>query len=151
MTSIQTVYDAFLAKMLEDEWGTWDEEEVNADLRMFLNAAISRFKFPRVDLTIVPANDGSNDLGEDAFADTLSQIEIEILASYMKVEWVNRSILTWENIKPLYEERDFSQANLLDKLNQLLNAEKLNALNLERIYYRSRDTKPFDYTALAGD
>jgi hypothetical protein len=30
------------------------------------------------------------------------------LATYMKCEWLNRTILTWENVKPLYEERDFS-------------------------------------------
>ena len=51
----------------------------------------------------------------------------------MKCEWLNRTILTWENVKPLYEERDFSQANLLDKFNQMLEAEKYNALKLERI------------------
>jgi hypothetical protein len=28
MTSYQTVYDAFLAKILDDEWGFWTEEEV---------------------------------------------------------------------------------------------------------------------------
>jgi hypothetical protein len=41
----------------------------------------------------------------------------------MKVEWLNRCIMTWENVKPLYVERDFSQANLLDKLNAMLKSE----------------------------
>jgi hypothetical protein len=67
----------------------------------------------------------------------------------MKCEWLNRTILTWENVKPLYEERDFSQANLLDKFNQMLEAEKKNAEKLERIYYRSRKGKPFNYEKLA--
>ncbi|MDT3386818.1 MAG: hypothetical protein LIR46_03490, partial [Bacteroidota bacterium] len=64
----------------------------------------------------------------------------------MKCEWLNRTILTWENVKPLYEERDFSQANLLAKFNETLNNEKYNALKLERVYYRSINKKPFDYT-----
>ena len=68
----------------------------------------------------------------------------------MKVEWVNRCIITWENIKPLYEERDFSQANLLDKLGDTLERETKNAERLESKYYRSRDKRPFDYTKLAG-
>jgi hypothetical protein len=38
----------------------------------------------------------------------------------MKCEWLNRTILTWENVKPLYEEKDFSQANLIDKFTQML-------------------------------
>jgi len=64
----------------------------------------------------------------------------------MKCEWLNRTILTWENVKPLYEERDFSQANLLDKFNQMLAAEKKNAARLEAVYYRSINRKPFKYS-----
>ena len=67
----------------------------------------------------------------------------------MKCEWLNRNILTWENIKPLYEERDFSQANLLAKFQSMLEAEKYNALKLERVYYRSRKGKSFNYSQLA--
>ena len=58
-----------------------------------------------------------DETGEENFADDLNNEEIQILATYMKCEWLNRTILTWENVKPLYEERDFSQANLLDKFN----------------------------------
>jgi hypothetical protein len=59
--------------------------------------------------------------------------------------------MTWENVKPLYVERDFSQANLLDKLNNMLKTEKANALETEAIYYRSRKGKPFDFSKLAGN
>lgn len=142
MTPVQDVYDAFLAKMLEDEWLNWTEEEVQADWRALLNAAIPYFKFPRVDLTI-------ND--EGFFNGDLTNVEIQILSTYMKCEWLNRTILTWENIKPLYVERDFSQANLIDKLKGLLEREEKKASNLERIYYRSRSGQPFDYTKLAGE
>ena len=69
----------------------------------------------------------------------------------MKCEWLNRVLLTWENVKPLYVERDFSQANLIDKYTKLLKEERANAKNLERLYYRSRKRKPFDYTKLAGE
>ena len=68
----------------------------------------------------------------------------------MKCEWLNRTILTWENVKPLYIERDFSQANLLDKFNQMLAAERKNAEKLEAKYYRSIKKKSFDYTQLAS-
>ena len=68
----------------------------------------------------------------------------------MKCEWLNRCIMTWENVKPLYEERDFSQANLLDKLESALETERKQAEKRESIYYRSRNGKPFDYSKLAG-
>jgi hypothetical protein len=69
----------------------------------------------------------------------------------MKCEWLNRCILTWENVKPLYVERDFSQANLLDKLSAMLKAERDNAEKMESIYYRSRKGKPFNFSKLAGN
>lgn len=141
MTPYEKIYDAFLAKILEDEWGFWTEEELTQDLRALLEAAIPWFKFPRVSL----------DRGDDGFNEDLSNEEIQILATYMKCEWLNRTILTWENIKPLYEERDFSQANLLAKFKDMLEAEKYNALKLERVYYRSRKGKSFRYRRLAGD
>lgn len=141
MTPYQKVYDAFLVKMLEDEWVNWTEEEVSQDLKGILEGAISWFKFPRTPL----------DRDDNGFINDLGNEEIQILACYMKCEWLNRTILTWENVKPLYEERDFSQANLLDKFNQLLEAEKYNALKLERIYYRSIKGKPFKYSNLAGN
>ena len=103
--------------------------------------AIPQFKFPRVSLEI-------ND--EGLFEDDLNNEEIQILATYMKCEWLNRTIMTWENVKPLYEERDFSQANLLDKFNQMLTAELKNAERLEAKYYRSIKRQPYDYTRLAS-
>ena len=142
MASVYDVYDAFLPKMLEDEWLNWTDDEREYDWRSVLDAAIPFFKFPRVSLEI----DG------DEFVDeNVSNEEIQILATYMKCEWLNRTILTWENVKPLYVERDFSQANLIDKLKQLLEREEYKALKLERIYYRSRNKKPFEYSKLAGN
>ena len=142
MTPIQAVYDAFLAKLLEDEWLNWDEEEIKADWKELLAGAIPFFKFPRVSLEID---------GEYFKDENITNDEIQILANYMKCEWLNRTILTWENVKPLYEERDFSQANLLDKFKELLEREEYKALKLERIYYRSIKGKPFDYSRLAGE
>ena len=140
MTPYEVVYDAFLVKVLEDEWAYWTEEEVKADLRGLLESVIPWFKFPRVSL----------DRGDDGFINELSNEEVQILATYMKCEWLNRTILTWENVKPLYEERDFSQANLLSKLYNALESERYNALKLERVYYRSRKGKPFNFSQLAG-
>jgi hypothetical protein len=46
-------------------------------------------------------------------------------------------------------ERDFSHANLLDKLQKTLESEKSKAQELESIYYRSRKGRPFDFSKLA--
>lgn len=148
MTNIQEVHDAFLARILDDEWVDWQIEEAREDWRQILLAAIPWFKFPRVDLTIVQLEDSVEN--KEYFVGDLNSTEISILANYMKCEWLNRCIMTWENIKPLYEERDFSEANLLDKLNKTLVYERNNALKQESIYYRSINGTPFDYSKLAS-
>lgn len=141
MTSLEVIYDAFLAKILEDEWEEWDvQSDVEADWRALLEGALPWFKFPRVDLTIE----------DDEFVGDLTNEEVQIIACRMKCEWLNRNILTWENIKTEYEERDFSQANLIDKLTGLLEREEKKAADLERVYYRSIKGSPFKYRKLAG-
>ena len=139
MTPYTKVYEAFLARILEDEWENWLIEEAMADWEQILHMAIPHFKFPRVSLEEIDGGFGG-DLGVE---------EIQILANFMKVEWLNRCIMTWENVKPLYVERDFSQANLLDKLNAMLASERANAEKMESIYYRSRKGRPFDFSKLA--
>ena len=141
MTPYFKVYEAFLARILEDEWQDWLIEEAEADWRQILEAALPWFKFPRVSL----------EHDENGFVDDLSKQEIQIIANYMKCEWLNRCLLTWENVKPLYQERDFSQANLIDKLDEAIKQERANALAMESIYYRSRDGKPFNYSSMAGN
>ena len=140
MTPFVKVYEAFLARILEDEWQQWMMEEAEQDWRQIMENAISWFKFPRVSL----------ERDEDGFMEDLTSAEIQIIADFMKCEWLNRCIMTWENVKPLYEERDFSQANLLDKLGNSLEQEQKKAEKRESIYYRSRNGKPFDYSKLAG-
>lgn len=145
MTNLQVVYDAFLGKMLDDEWANWYEEDIQEDWKSLLLAALPWFKFPRTSLDIIVDDED----GAEKFEADLNNEEIQIIATYMKCEWLNRTILTWENVKPLYEERDFSQANLLSKFNDMLAAEKKNAARLEAVYYRSINRRPFDYTQLA--
>lgn len=140
MTPFSAVYNAFLSRILEDEWQQWMIEEAQQDWRQILENAVTWFKFPRVSL----------ERDDEGFLNKLGTEEIQVIADYMKCEWLNRCILTWENVKPLYEERDFSQANLLDKLNSTLKQERSNALAREAIYYRSQKGKPFDFSKLAG-
>lgn len=140
MTPFSKIYEAFLSRILEDEWEQWMREEAEQDWQQIMENAITLFKFPRVSL----------EHDENGFKDNLTQAEIQVIADFMKCEWLNRCIMTWENVKPLYEERDFSQANLLDKLESSLEAERVRAEKRESIYYRSRNGKPFDFSRLAG-
>lgn len=140
MTPYTDIYGPFMGKMLEDEWALWDEAEVLEDQRSLLESAIVWVKFPRQELT-------RDDTG---FMETLDTDTIQLIATYMKCEWLDRAVLTWENIKPMYAEKDFSQANLLGRLSDLLDREEKKAAKLQSIYCRMINGKPFDYSRLAG-
>ena len=110
-TPLQDVYDAFLSKIEADDWMLTEEENVvTEDWRMLLNAAIMQFRYPRVSLDY--------DKESAVFTEDLGNDEIQILSNLMKLEWIRRCISTWDNIRQLYSDKDFSQANFLDKLNK---------------------------------
>jgi hypothetical protein len=155
MTSYDVVYSAFLSKITGDDWEFEYREDINQmlptendleDLRQILENALPYFKFPRTSLA-------RNDEG---FENDLSPEEISIISEYMKVEWLDRTIHTWENVKVMYDERDWSPANLLKQFISLLERSEQKALKLERLYSRSitdKDgmRKPFDFSQLAGE
>ena len=153
-TSPVEVYDAFLARITADEW-TLEEELaiVERDWQELLKMAIFRFKYPRADLELVELNDTTDpgQLQRYEFVGNLTNDEIQLLALYMKHEWVKRCIASWENIRQLYADNDFSQANHLDKLNKLEAAVSDEIHNAEGIYDRSRNKSPADlFKKLAG-
>ena len=156
-TPFLKVYDAFLARITADEW-TLEEELaiVERDWQELLKIAIFRFKYPRVSLDIEQIDIDENELDSHKlmtyqFVDNLTNDEIQLLALYMKHEWVKRCIASWENIRQLYADKDFSQANHLDKLNKLETAIQLEVHKAEGIYDRSRMKRPTElFKKLAG-
>ena len=134
-TPLQKVYDAFLAKLEEDEWMlAEDVNVVEDDWRQMLDAAIFRVRYPHVSLDY--------DAETGIFIDTLGNDEIQLLANLMKSEWINRTIAVWDNLRQLYSDKDFSQANFLDKLNKTgAQVENTCRLMLDR-YGRAVHYKP---------
>ena len=105
-TPLLKVYDAFLARITADEW-TLEEELaiVERDWQELLRMAIFRFKYPRVNLEIEEVHK----LPEDSDPHLLhiyqfTNDEIQLLALYMKHEWIKRCIASWENIRQLYAD-----------------------------------------------
>lgn len=150
-TPFLSVYNAFLARITADEW-TLEEELaiVERDWQELLSMAIFRFKYPRVSLEVEESVD-EDDVKTKQFVGDLTNDEIQLLALYMKHEWVKRCIASWENIRQLYADKDFSQANHLDKLNKLEAAVALEVHKAEGIYDRARSKRPADlFKRLAG-
>ncbi len=155
-TPFLKVYEAFLARITADEW-TLEEDIaiVERDWQQLLDIAIFRFKYPRNSLKKLEfdpdPNCDCNPLISCAFEGDLDQDEIQLLALYMKHEWIKRCIASWENIRQLYADKNFSQANHLDKLNKLEAAVAEEIHKAEGIYDRSRNKRPAGiFKKLAG-
>lgn len=154
-TPFLKVYDAFLARITADEW-TLEEELaiVERDWQELLKMAIARFKYPRVSLDFEEVTDTAECTPQFKiyqFTDDLTNDEIQLLALYMKHEWIKRCVASWEHIGQLYTSKDFSAANHLDKLNDL-EANVLREVNEQQdIYDRSRGKAPAEiFRKLAG-
>lgn len=150
-TSCLKVYEAFLSRITADEW-TLEEEMsiVERDWQELLRMAIYRFKYPRVNLEIEEVPNGEDPI-QYQFKNDITDDEIQLLAIYMKHEWIKRCIASWENIRQLYADSDFSQANHLDKLIKLESSVELEARRALGIYDRSREKRPAElFKKLAG-
>ena len=156
-TPFLKVYDAFLARITADEW-TLEEELaiVERDWQELLKMAISRFKYPRVSLEIEEVNAAdNNDDGPQLkiyqFVNNLGNDEIQMLAVYMKHEWVKRCVASFEHIGKLYTSKDFSAANHLDKLNEMEARVALEVEDKEDDYTKSCGHAPSEiFGKLAG-
>lgn len=142
-TPFQAIYDAFLARVNSDDWILPEDMWIaQRDWFEFLKMAIFRFRFPRVSLAF--------DAENNSFIEEIGLAETQVLATYMKHEWVKRCVTSWEEIKMLYSNKDFSQANHLDKLIKLSEQCQSECIETAATYSRSNQGKPFDYTQFAG-
>ena len=147
MTTLDEVYDFLLAKTDAKEWAwTEDLELLQSDWKMLLRMAIQDFLFPRVNLEII--NDA--DSGQEVFAEDITDAEKQVLATYMKHEWLKRSITNWKNIEMLYHDKDFKISGKAAHLNALINLEAVYDEECKKMVNKY-SRRVFDYTTLAGD
>ena len=155
-TPFSVIYDSFLSKITDDmymELTEWDTERMLEEL---LISAIPKFEFPRVNLndyeleyveseTKYQGVDSDNIevtaffLGGGCFNCELSSEEINILATYMIVEWVGQQLASVENTRMKYSGSDFkftSQANHMQKLLLMKKDYEREGFHLQRLYKR---------------
>jgi len=139
-TQFQEVYDFLLAKTDAKEWAwTEDYELLQEDWKMLLRMAIQSFLFPRISLECT----------DEGFIEELGDAEKQVLATYMKHEWLKRSITNWKNIEMLYHDKDFKISGKASHLNALINLEAVYDEECKKIANKY-SRKVFNYTNLAG-
>ena len=145
ITPFSKVYDRFFSKITDDMYMELTEFDTYRLVEQLLVSAIHSFEFPRVDLTnyVLSSVTEENEIEtlEGHFNEELSDEEINILATYMVVEWLGQQLASVENTRMKYSGSDFkftSQANHMSKLTNLKDHYKKEGFHLQRLYSRRK-------------
>ena len=154
-TPFSDVYESFLSKVTSDMYMELTEVETYKLLEELLITSIAKFEFPRVNLfdyvkgtesefeldsygNIVPTN---AEYHVGYFNAILTAEEINILSTYMIVEWIGQQLASVENIRMKFSGTDFkftSQANHMQKLLALKKDYEREGFHLQRLYKRRK-------------
>lgn len=156
-TPFPKVYDIFLSKVTDDMYMELTELDTYRMLDELLISAIPWFEFPRVDLSYEQEDyvDSGFYCGVDSdmievpalmytygyFNNSLTTEELNILSSYMIVEWLTQQLASVENTRMKYSGSDFkftSQANHMQKLLALKKDYEREGFHLQRLYKRRK-------------
>lgn len=154
-TPFSCVYDSFLAKVTDDMYMELTELETFRMLQELLISAIHKFEFPRVNLDFEEEYIEDEELYKGVesdgievkalvfnggyFINKLSQEEINIISTYMIVEWLGQQLASVENTRMKYAGSDFkmtSQANHMAKILTIKKDYEREGFHLQRLYKR---------------
>lgn len=138
-TPFSVVYDSFLSKITEDMYMELTEQDTHKLLRPLLLSAIHKFEFPRVNINDYTLIDEESVNGGGVFNIILSSEEINILSTYMIVEWLSQQLASIENVRMKYSGSDFkftSQANHMQKILAIKKDYEREGFHLQRLYKR---------------
>jgi len=150
ITPFSNIYDSFLTKVTDDMYMELTRDDTYKLLQELLLSAIPKFEFPRhnlfdYELSYITVNvDGDSGVPTDVynvgyFNSILTLEEINILATYMIVEWIGQQLASIENVRMKYSGTDFkftSQANHIQKLLTLKKDYEREGFHLQRLYKR---------------
>lgn len=160
-TPFSLVYDNFLTRITDDMYMELNELDTYRLLEDLLLAAIHWFEFPRVDVSDYEGSFIIDEVSYEGvesdyfevtaflyaggyFNCSLTPEEINILGTYMIVEWLGQQLASVENVRMKYSGSDFkftSQANHMQKLLQLKSDYEREGFHLQRLYKRKTKDK----------
>lgn len=157
-TPFSDIYESFLSKITDDMYMELTPEDTYAILQQLLISAIPKFEFPRQSLDIQEKiinelDEQGNYLTEINFVNKLTNEEINIITTYMIVEWIGQQLASVENVRMKYSGSDFkftSQANHMQKLLQLKKDYQREGFHLQRLYKRRKKDENGIYRSTFG-
>lgn len=155
-TPFSIVYDSFLSKVTDDMYMELTELETFRIMQELLISALPKFEFPRKnisdyelesleDVSTYKGIESNNKeviayiLGEGHFNVSLSAEEVNVISTYMIVEWLGQQLASVENTRMKYSGSDFkftSQANHMQKILAIKKDYEREGFHLQRLYKR---------------
>lgn len=131
-TPFTAIYNSFYSKITDDMYMELTRQQTEAMVHeLFLNA-IHWFEFPRFDIYNFDADLGEYNIG-------LTMEQMNIISTYMVVEWLGQQLASVQNTRMKYSGSDFkftSQANHMQKLMALQKEYQRKGFHLQRLYKR---------------
>ena len=157
-TPFSDVYTNFLSKITDDMYMELTPQDTKAILEELIINAVPKFEFPRQDLSyelrdLGNQDDEGNPIEELVFVNELTNQEVNIVTTYMIVEWIGQQLASVENVRMKYSGSDFkftSQANHMQKLLQLKRDYEREGFHLQRLYKRRLKDKDGIYHSTFG-
>ena len=157
-TPFADVYESFLSKITDDMYMELTPQDTYKMLQQLLFSALGKFEFPRQELTYDFVEEENEQTEEIEyiyfFQNELTREQINIIATYMIVEWIGQQLASVENVRMKYSGSDFkftSQANHMQKLLQLKKDYQREGFHLQRLYKRRRKDVNGIYRSTFGD
>lgn len=140
-TRFSAVYDAFLSKITDDMYLELTYQDTLKLLKELLISALPKFEFPRValDYEYTTWEEDEEEVEGWTFVYPLNLEEINVIATYMIVEWLGQQLASIENVRMKYSGSDFkftSQANHMQKILQMKKDYEREGFHLQRLYKR---------------
>ena len=141
ITSFSDVYNSFFSKITDDMYMEYTEQDTINMAEQLLISALPKFEFPRtnLDYEYVEETQDQKIVEVGQFLNKLSNEEINIIATYMIVEWIGQQLASIQLTRMKYSGADFkftSQANHMQKLLQLKKDYEREGFHLQRLYKR---------------
>ena len=135
-TDFNIIYTRFYSKITDDMYMELNQIQTNALLEELLINSLPWFEFPRISLQY--------DISKQRFKYSLSEEEINIIATYMVLGWFDQQLASIEITRMKYSGSDFkmtSQANHMSKLKELRKEYERIGFHLQRLYKRRKVDK----------
>lgn len=125
-TPFEVIYDRFLSNITDYKLARLDEVTLEENLFLWLNQAISFYPNPRKDLR-------NKDMKIKCFNEELNETEIEALAKFMIMSYMNTHLMREDYLSQSLNSKDYriySPANQLKALRELKESIKQEANTL---------------------